>query len=352
MAALLFKLSACVQLELNKVACTSKLCAWKKSRTKAHPASLCKIDFKRPKKNATLPKVERPVTYCLSGFTAKDPFIANNKVEMDSFIELKEIAPNAAVFTSISSSSTSIKDSYSDTDTDDENDSNDLPEPFTFLYDPSAIKKSDEDIKRIGEIRYYDYCRTTSPRQYQNLLDITERQSLSGKWFLHRAGRITASISKAAFNTSPDQPGKSFLWQVMQYNDCISVPATKYGSEKEPSARKHYINIVKQTHANLTVSITGLHVNPDFPCLGASPDGIVECRCHGRGLLEIKCPFKYRDGLSGWREEKNCPIAFSEEMKKNHQYFFQVQHQMLVTNTKYCDFFVWTQGSEQMIPFS
>ena len=153
MAALLFKLSACVQLELHKVACTSKLCAWKMSRIKAHPAPLRKIDFKRPKKNATFPKVEGPITYCLSGFTAKDPFIANNKVEMDRFIELKEIAPNAAVFTSISSSSTSIKDRYSDTDTDDENDSNDLPEPLTFLYDPSAINKSDEDIKSIGEIR-------------------------------------------------------------------------------------------------------------------------------------------------------------------------------------------------------
>ena len=36
-------------------------------------------------------------------------------------------------------------------------------------------------------------------------------------------------------------------------------------------------------------------------------------------------------------------------MKKNHQYFFQVQHQMLVTNTKYCDFFVWTQGNDTFL---
>ncbi|XP_057310110.1 uncharacterized protein LOC130648104 [Hydractinia symbiolongicarpus] len=39
-AALLFRLQACTQLGLNKVACTSTLCSWKKSRRQAIPAPL------------------------------------------------------------------------------------------------------------------------------------------------------------------------------------------------------------------------------------------------------------------------------------------------------------------------
>ena len=31
-------------------------------------------------------------------------------------------------------------------------------------------------------------------------------------------------------------------------------------------------------------------------------------------------------------------------MKENHSYFFQVQHQIMVTNTSYCDFYVYKKG--------
>ncbi len=39
----------------------------------------------------------------------------------------------------------------------------------------------------------------------------------------------------------------------------------------------------------------GLCVHPDFPYLGASPDGVVECDCCGRGVMEIKCTFSCRE---------------------------------------------------------
>ena len=31
---------------------------------------------------------------------------------------------------------------------------------------------------------------------------------------------------------------------------------------------------------------TGLHINVTYPHLGASPDGIIVCDCHGKGLLD------------------------------------------------------------------
>ena len=34
----------------------------------------------------------------------------------------------------------------------------------------------------------------------------------------------------------------------------------------------------------------GLVVNPLYPYLGATPDGLIKCQCYEDGLIEIKCP--------------------------------------------------------------
>ena len=54
-AALLFKLEACVRIQQNKTAVTSQLCAWNQSRKRAEPAMLQNISFKRPKKEQIVP---------------------------------------------------------------------------------------------------------------------------------------------------------------------------------------------------------------------------------------------------------------------------------------------------------
>ena len=36
-------------------------------------------------------------------------------------------------------------------------------------------------------------------------------------------------------------------------------------------------------------------MSTEYPFLGASPNALVECSCCGEGVLEIKCPFKYKE---------------------------------------------------------
>lgn len=78
--------------------------------------------------------------------------------------------------------------------------------------------------------------------------------------------------------------------------------------------------------------------------LGASPDGLVE----EDGILEIKCPYKYRDtdSLSEalkdkkyfyWRDENE-----DINLNSNHNYYHQVQGQMHITGRSICYFVVWT----------
>ena len=46
-------------------------------------------------------------------------------------------------------------------------------------------------------------------------------------------------------------------------------------------------------HENFSVVDSGLRLNPKWPYMGATPDGVVMCSCHGSGACEIKVAFIY-----------------------------------------------------------
>ena len=99
--AVLFKLQACVQLGMNKKACTSKLCQWNVSRRKADPVPLQQMSFKRPRKG-DLPEILDPFEDP-KPFSFKDPLLNNaSEKRKRKIAELRSIAHKAAVFTSIS----------------------------------------------------------------------------------------------------------------------------------------------------------------------------------------------------------------------------------------------------------
>jgi len=87
----------------------------------------------------------------------------------------------------------------------------------------------------------------------------------------------------------------------------------------------------------------GLMLSKSDQYITASSDLTVECKFHGKGLCEIKSPYKTRH-LSpaashlAYLKTVNC----NPQLKRNSDYYFQVQAQMGVTGLKYCDFFVYT----------
>ncbi len=106
----------------------------------------------------------------------------------------------------------------------------------------------------------------------------TQNQSLSEVWHSARQMRITASSAKCVpvrATTNPDKFMREHLFPTFRGN-----AATKYGSEKEATARSLLVE------KGLQVSHSGIRVSLTEPWLSASPDGIV----NGMELLEIKCP--------------------------------------------------------------
>lgn len=61
-----------------------------------------------------------------------------------------------------------------------------------------------------------------------------------------------------------------------------------YGCKHEAQARQEYEKLMNEKHENVSVSESGLWLNSQWPYMGASPDGVVVCSCHGTGVCEIK----------------------------------------------------------------
>lgn len=83
----------------------------------------------------------------------------------------------------------------------------------------------------------------------------------------------------------------------MQYSSANpSIPALKWGRIHEADAFEEYSSYIS-SYDTVIIEKSGLVINLKYSCIGASPDGIVSCRYCGDSLLEIKCPFKYRNKL-------------------------------------------------------
>lgn len=182
--------------------------------------------------------------------------------------------------------------------------------------------------------------------------DATKDQSQSKLWFKYRAGRITASKFKAVCRTTISKPSLTTIKSIC-YPEKVKFISkqTEYGLKNEKTALKEYENTMKNQHTEFVVSESGLNICKEYQQLGATPDAFVQCKCCGKGCVEIKCPYVLDSeckSLKEFSEIKNtCLIKAGNEnvtLDKKHSYYYQIQMQMFVTKTFYCDFIIWCKS--------
>ena len=175
---------------------------------------------------------------------------------------------------------------------------------------------------------------------------VTRKQSASLDWFDHRVGRITASIAYEVLHTNQDQPSSSLLKRLCSSeHKKINTAPLEWGRTNEDTACSDYCRQQKEEHTEFSCTASGLVVNPKYPYLGATPDGWVECECCGRGIVEIKCPYTYRNTHPNAINEGTFYLqCLSDRLKLDpkHKYYYQVQMQLSICEVNYCDFVVWT----------
>ncbi|ELT88760.1 hypothetical protein CAPTEDRAFT_208191 [Capitella teleta] len=121
----------------------------------------------------------------------------------------------------------------------------------------------------------------------------------------------------------------------------FSTEATSYGIVHEAEARKHF-----EVLSGLKVSVSGIRIHPQFPFLGCSPYDMVG----QEDLLEIKCPFKAKNQVLTSDNVLCLTLDDKEELHLNqtHDYYYQIQGQLLCTQRQRCHFFVWSSKSHHL----
>ena len=219
-----------------------------------------------------------------------------------------------------------------------------------------AQEKLHEEIEDIKEI-----ISSITKEELTYLEEATRTQSASITWHNYCCGRITGSVIGDVLKANIDNPPKSLVLKITKprYGE-LNAPALCWGRDKEEEAIFEYINcssdqnyipdslcFVTQTfHDDLNYKKLGLLVCGVRPWLGVSPDGVINCSCCGFGVVEVKCPFSLRDcGLSKAVEGGKFYVRKEGSryiLDKGHKYYAQVQHEMFLLDTTYCDFIVWT----------
>lgn len=121
--------------------------------------------------------------------------------------------------------------------------------------------------------------------------------------------------------------------------------------------------MLKEQGHQAIISRSGLTIDIDEPCLACSPDGLVELPGSSQpfGIVEYKCPYSlaHADASSPQTAEAAaaakkkgffCILDKSGELKlkRNHDYYYQVQGNLAITKRQWCDFVVWTPQGTSM----
>ncbi|EZA52507.1 hypothetical protein X777_08589 [Ooceraea biroi] len=129
----------------------------------------------------------------------------------------------------------------------------------------------------------------------------------------------------------------------------IETAAMQYGRDMEGIARKQIA-----TKLEKDIASCGLFIGEENPCLGASPDGLID----KDDLLEIKCPLSAENMTADEALQKLLQLKTvfdrknPDKMNQKHRFFYQVQGQLNITRREYCMFAVWTPKSFKIVRVS
>ncbi|KAM7315455.1 uncharacterized protein ISCGN_005238 [Ixodes scapularis] len=188
-----------------------------------------------------------------------------------------------------------------------------------------------------------------SRKDIEDIERATRDQAKSSLWMRHRVGMITASVAYSVYTRvktlrtrmGPHDP-RPLLRKILRQTN-VRTAAMRRGSDLEGPGKKCYEEKHSQ-HEDLVVRGCGLFVMEGRPYIGASPDGLVECKCCANRVLEVKCPEIMKKFLQENVEKgtDNTPL----KLKRTSPHFCQVQVQMGLTGVKHGDLFVYISDEE------
>jgi hypothetical protein len=317
-----------------KNACTSQECQWNRPRPlkkKPEPMKIMDIQFSENERCTGKPY---PDVYQAGPCKDPDQFL------QDLMSGIAEVNPGCVLYKTLESKEADIS---------------------SFL---STFKVYSEEIPDDAQLTTIEYQQkfqefmdnlSLSPETCEDLEIGTRGQSINNNWLEARKYLITASemgdVCKRK-KTCPD----ALVRRLLGYTNPPShIKSLSYGRSNEKKGVKAYIkqHSSKCGKENVKFYSRGLHVNPKYPFLGASTDGLIQCEICGTGLVEVKCPYgneenKWRNMTPNECAQSNsfcCELSDPNtlSLKANHNYMYQVQGQLGLYELEWVDFVVWTK---------
>ncbi|XP_076843798.1 uncharacterized protein LOC143526239 isoform X2 [Brachyhypopomus gauderio] len=162
----------------------------------------------------------------------------------------------------------------------------------------------------------------------------TRKQSECGEWHQLRKPRLTSSRFREICSIRGQSSGEHLADRILKGS--YQTSAMRRGIAMEPAALQEY----SQTR-HVNVYPCGFVVHPDAPWMGSSPDGLVYDPTENPqyGLVEVKCPNVKSYVDCSYLEAKQGTL----QLKRHHNYYWQIQGQMLITGMDWCDFVVFAE---------
>ena len=219
------------------------------------------------------------------------------------------------------------------------------PTPLS-LFERAEQFTMDTSLTVQENVELFTNSITLTENEINIIKQNTVGQASSTDWYLQRQGCLTASrfhkvcTRVTSLKASASEDPSNLILSLLGYQKSPETAAMKHGKSMELHAKSVCLSKEKKKHKKFKSNEAGLAIMADRPFIGASPDLEADCTCCKSGLVEIKCPYSIRDTSPS---ADNLPyLEFRDgetKLRKNSDYYYQVQGQMGVTNRLYTDFF-------------
>eukprot|EP00914_Ancora_sagittata_P028955 GHVO01057168.1.p1 GENE.GHVO01057168.1~~GHVO01057168.1.p1 ORF type:complete len:491 (-),score=62.76 GHVO01057168.1:1035-2507(-) len=207
-------------------------------------------------------------------------------------------------------------------------------EAFARDHDYMALSMEDHFLQK-------SFITYMTAEKAHEIEETTRGQADAQTWKEERKKRLTSSIFGEICKAT-DRKNKDLLAKRIIIPASINAPSLKHGRRYESVALEEF-----QNDSGVTVMKCGLFVAEGFPVLAASPDGIIDRDT----VVEVKCP------LSAFKKAitpVTVPYLYFDNddqltLKKNHDYYYQIQGQLFCAKRKVCKFVVYTGTSLEII---
>lgn len=163
-------------------------------------------------------------------------------------------------------------------------------------------------------------------------------------WQEKRLDRLTASLFGQVVKRKDHTPCHNLVKTVLYHKE-INCEGVAFGRVHEKTAILKY-----EEKTGNKVEVCGLFLSPEYPFLGASPDGLVG----KEGLVEVKCLPSVAEKLEvALKNKKKLCLELNKKkeitLKMNHNYYYQIQGQLNITKRNWCDLIVFTKQEELFV---